>query len=458
MAAFRYPRTSQPQGGAALVPYAMGSVLTYADAGGRPVRSIYAPAVAGVNTRKPSLKGLARSYDGTNDGTSFASGAVVDTTKPFTLVVQFNPSSLSSKSTYAHICTLQSAQGSTPFELVVTNVGGGYKSILFGSAGVSWLQGNLSINGVIAVGTWYTVVLSYNGLGSGTLSNYSIHINGVNQTLAAGSSFSALANQTTVALPPTGGANNKFAGLITLLSVLPSVFPVALQRDLSSNPWQIFTPQPRQIWVPTAGGGVNYSLTCDAGAFTLAGQDATLTYTAGTANYTLACDAGAYVLAGQDAALTYTPGSASVAYSLLCDAGAYALAGQDATLTYVSNAPVAYSLACEAGAYSITGQEATFSFSGGSQDTHDGYWSKQWEKLRKKKPIIEEVIELVQEEPAIALAEVKEAVKREYPQVDYTQVLNNIQLQRFIAEQLIKALELRRIQDDEDDIEILLML
>jgi len=92
------------------------------------------------------------------------------------------------------------------------------------------------------------------------------------------------------------------------------------------------------------------------------------------------------------------------------------------------------------------------------QDTHDGYWSKQWEKLRKKKPIIEEVIELVQEEPAIALAEVKEAVKREYPQVDYTQVLNNIQLQRFIAEQLIKALELRRIQDDEDDIEILLML
>ena len=91
-------------------------------------------------------------------------------------------------------------------------------------------------------------------------------------------------------------------------------------------------------------------------------------------------------------------------------------------------------------------------------DTHDGYWSKQWDKLRKKKPLIEDVIELVQEQPAIALAEVKEAVKREYPQVDYTQVLDNIQLQRFIAEQLIKALELRRIQDDEDDIEILLML
>ena len=91
-------------------------------------------------------------------------------------------------------------------------------------------------------------------------------------------------------------------------------------------------------------------------------------------------------------------------------------------------------------------------------DTHDGYWSKQWEKLRKKKPVIEDVIELVQEQPAIALAEVKEAVKREYPKVDYTQVLNNVQLQRFIAEQLLITLELRRIQDDEDDIEILLML
>ena len=91
-------------------------------------------------------------------------------------------------------------------------------------------------------------------------------------------------------------------------------------------------------------------------------------------------------------------------------------------------------------------------------DTHDGYWSKQWEKLRKKKPVIEDVIELVQEQPAIALAEVKEAVKREYPKVDYTQVLNNVQLQRFIAEQLLITLELRRIQDDEDDIETLLLM
>ena len=92
------------------------------------------------------------------------------------------------------------------------------------------------------------------------------------------------------------------------------------------------------------------------------------------------------------------------------------------------------------------------------QDTADGYWHKQWAKLHKKKPKIEEVIELIQERPATALAEVKEAVKREYPQIDYTQVIKNVELQRFIAQQILITLELRRIAEDEDDIEMLLLL
>ena len=92
------------------------------------------------------------------------------------------------------------------------------------------------------------------------------------------------------------------------------------------------------------------------------------------------------------------------------------------------------------------------------QDTHDGYWHKQWEKLHKKKPKLEEVIELVQEQPEIALEEVKEAVKREYPQIDYTQIAQNAELQLYVAKQILIALELRRIADDEDDIEILMLL
>jgi hypothetical protein len=91
-------------------------------------------------------------------------------------------------------------------------------------------------------------------------------------------------------------------------------------------------------------------------------------------------------------------------------------------------------------------------------DTHDGYWRKQWERLhKKKKPVLKEVIEMVKESPSIALAEVKEAVKVKYPTVDYTDVINNLKLQTFIAEQIIIAFELQRIAEDEDDIEMMLL-
>lgn len=127
-----------------------------------------------------------------------------------------------------------------------------------------------------------------------------------------------------------------------------------------------------------AGGGTaNYTLTCDAGSYTLAGQDAllrrtyTLTCDAGayvltgqdatlTRGYQLTCDAGAYVLAGQDATLNYVPGAGAVNYTLICDAGAYSLAGQDAILTR------GYTLTCDAGAYSLAGQDATLVYTPGS--------------------------------------------------------------------------------------------
>jgi hypothetical protein len=66
----------------------------------------------------------------------------------------------------------------------------------------------------------------------------------------------------------------------------------------------------------------------------------------GTA-YTLACDAGAFTIAGQDAALVYTPAAGPTAYSLNCEAGAFVISGQDAQLVW-------------------TRQDVA--------DTHDGYW------------------------------------------------------------------------------------
>jgi hypothetical protein len=46
---------------------------------------------------------------------------------------------------------------------------------------------------------------------------------------------------------------------------------------------------------------------------------------------------------------------------------------------------------------------------------------------------------------------VRVEVERKYPQVDYSQILANVQLQRFIARQLIEAAQ------EEDDLEVLLL-
>ena len=77
----------------------------------------------------------------------------------------------------------------------------------------------------------------------------------------------------------------------------------------------------------TTAGALSYSLTCDAGSFSLTGQDATLNLAR-----RLICDAGSYFLTGQDATLNYASGRFD--YSLTCDAGAYTLTGQDANLVY----------------------------------------------------------------------------------------------------------------------------
>lgn len=82
---------------------------------------------------------------------------------------------------------------------------------------------------------------------------------------------------------------------------------------------------------------IAYTLTGDAGSYTIAGQDATFTVA-----YALAGDAGAYTLAGQDATFTVT--TASTAYTLDGEAGAYVIAGQDADFVVVTAAPEVVSL------------------------------------------------------------------------------------------------------------------
>lgn len=91
-------------------------------------------------------------------------------------------------------------------------------------------------------------------------------------------------------------------------------------------------------------------------------------------------------------------------------------------------------------------------------DTHDGFWAREYRKMFERKPTIAEVVEIVQERPQEAIEAVREVVEQKYPDIDYTQVLNSVKIQRFIAKQLLIALELKRIEDDEQDIEDILLL
>ena len=99
---------------------------------------------------------------------------------------------------------------------------------------------------------------------------------------------------------------------------------------------------------------------------------------------------------------------------------------------------------------------------GGNVDTHDnfGYWEAYWRKLHKKKkaePTIEEIVEAVQENPIRALQAVPEA-RAKFKEVDYSAVKQNADLALFIAQELMITIELRRIEDENDENDAIMLL
>ncbi len=105
--------------------------------------------------------------------------------------------------------------------------------------------------------------------------------------------------------------------------------------------WELYQPLVRRVYFDVGGGGgPTYTLTCDAGSYSLTGTDATL-----TVGRTIDCDAGSYAVTGTDAALT-------VGRTIDCDAGSYAVTGTDAALT------VGRTIVAEAGSYTVAGTDA----------------------------------------------------------------------------------------------------
>ena len=181
---------------------------------------------------------------------------------------------------------------------------------------------------------------------------------------------------------------------------------------------------------------IDYVLTCNAGAYTYVGNDATLAYVPGAVNYTLVCNAGAYSYAGSDATLDYVPGTPAVNYTLECQPGAYVYTGNDAVLTY------------EPGVVNY--------------DTHDGgdekkriqRFKKQKEELRAQ---LEEAMEAANAVSVPAeIAEVQKAIPVALTKEEIAEVTNEVNL---LVTQIYMRIALEKAaRQDEDDVETLMLL
>ena len=97
---------------------------------------------------------------------------------------------------------------------------------------------------------------------------------------------------------------------------------------LDQNPMMFLEPAIPQHAYFAPSSGTSYTLTAEAGSFTITGQDANLEH-----HRSLAADAGSFTITGFDATLTYNPVQS---YTLTADAGSFVITGSPATLTYNS--------------------------------------------------------------------------------------------------------------------------
>jgi Concanavalin A-like lectin/glucanases superfamily len=182
-------------------------------------------------------------------------------------------------------------------------------------------------------------------------------------------------DQTEIGVVVRSGAVQWWDGVIPLAGIYNRALSPAEIATLSKNPWQLFQPISRRIFVASTGTGPTYTLTAAQGSFTLTGQAAGLTasrlLTAAQGSFALTGQAatlkaarlitaaqGSYTLTGQDATLTYTP---AVTYTLTAAQGAFTLTGQAAGLT------AARLLTAAQGTYSLTGVAAGLTYSGEPQ-------------------------------------------------------------------------------------------
>jgi hypothetical protein len=167
------------------------------------------------------------------------------------------------------------------------------------------------------------------------------------------------------------------------------------------------------------------------GQYNYTGVAATLTLTRAGINYTLTCAAGAYSVSGVAA-------SFNVSLSVQAAPGAYAITGQAATLT--KSGAQALTLVCDAGSYSITGNSSQFFTS--QQYQRPNTDADDTPKRRKKAREVREVLEgIIDPQPTeIVAADIAQEIRETF--MDVAAVERDIQR----VEQILK--KSRRLDDE----------
>ena len=278
----RQPRTSQPQGPATINwsnPASRGLISADLPQAG----NLYSPYTKGAWTKNGTLSASVCPFGVSvlNAASGYWSRAsLLTTTGPITVCIAFTPATITGSEGIWSVAGTNAS--GTPKYLLQRNgadirlwAGGAYQVTLTGVAAIGkplFIALSVLLNGDNFVNN--VVTLSVNGKGS-TSASFTNGSVGTNEYF--GSGFSA---------PALGHYGLHWAS--TFYSDLARV------NGLSANPWQIFTPQSRQLWLPTSGVGSHTT----TGA--LAAQSATI---AGTATH-LKLHTTTGALAGQAATIS----------------------------------------------------------------------------------------------------------------------------------------------------------
>jgi len=139
--------------------------------------------------------------------------------------------------------------------------------------------------------------------------------------------------------------------------------------EIIKNPWQIFAPRETRLFVPVSSIGGSYTLTAQAGIYSLTGQPAQLlkskllTSSGGTYQHVgadaslyrsrqFSLSGGSYSISGASADITFTGLSAN--YILTAQGGIYSLVGSSADIIYTALSP-SYLLTAQGGTYTLSG-------------------------------------------------------------------------------------------------------